>query len=84
MDDAKAHAISQQVSQWLRDSDKLSDAEFATRRQVMEDSARKIVGDVPPMQVLNNWMQDQMAVLLSNPQLPQAIEAVLKCRLQAN
>jgi hypothetical protein len=83
-DDAKAHAITQQVSQWLRASDKLTDAEFAARRQSMEDSAGKIIGDVTPMQVLNNWMLEQMAILLSNPQLPQAIDEIVKCRMQGN
>ena len=83
-DDTKAHAVTQQVSQWLGASDKLTDAEFATRRQSMEDSAKKIVGDIPPIQVLNNWMMEQMAILMSNPQLPQAIDAILKCRMQSN
>ena len=50
----------------------------------MENSAKKIVGDIPPMQVLSNWMQDQIAILLSNPQLPSAAEVVLKCRTQSN
>lgn len=84
MDDAKAHAIAQQVVQWLRDADQLSETEFAARRQALEDSAKKIVGDVTPMQVLSNWMQDQMATLLSNPQLPEAIDAVLQSKEPGN
>jgi hypothetical protein len=83
-DDTKAHAAAQRVAQWLQDSDKLSDAQFAAQRQSMEDSAKKIVGDIPPVQVLNNWMQDQIAVLLSNPQLPSAVEVVVRCRTQTN
>jgi hypothetical protein len=82
MDSAKAHAVTQQAAQWLRNANSLSDAEFAQRRTALEESAKKIVGDLPPMQVLDNWMQDQMAILLSNPQLPEAIEAILKFRTQ--
>jgi hypothetical protein len=83
-DDTKAQSITQQVTQWLHDSDKLTDVQFAAQRQNMENSAKKIVGDIPPMQVLGNWMQDQIAILLSNPQLPSAAEVVLKCRTQSN
>ena len=83
-DDAKAHAITQQVTQWLHDSDKLSDAQFATQRPAMENTAKKIVGDIPPMEVLNNWMRDQIATLLSKPQLPSAAQVVLRCRTQSN
>jgi hypothetical protein len=62
----------------------LTDVQFATQRQNMENAAKKIVGDIPPMQVLGNWMQDQIAILLSNPQLPSAAEVVLKCHTQSN
>jgi hypothetical protein len=56
---------------------------FAKQRQTLEDSAGKIVGNMSPVAVLNNWLDQQMAILLSNPQLPDAIDAILKVRLQS-
>ncbi len=83
-DQSKAAGVSQQVAQWLRDSAKLNDAQFAAQRQALEASAKKIAGQTAPMQVLNNWMQDQIAILFSNPQFTSAAEVVLKCREQTN
>jgi hypothetical protein len=81
-DEVRAHAVAEQATNLLRSVDKGTAADFAKRRPDLEDLSAKIVGNTTPMQVLNNWMNRQMAILLSNPQLPEAIDAILKVRLQ--
>ncbi len=75
-DEAKAKTLSDQVSAWLKARSESEPAETPAAKKALEDSARKIIGDVPPMKVLNNWMEQQIAELLSNPQLPAAIETM--------
>jgi hypothetical protein len=82
MDEVRAHAVAEQATNLLRSVDKGPAADFAKRRADLEDSSAKIVGNTTPMQVLNNWLDRQLAILLSNPQLPEAIDAILKVRLQ--
>ena len=62
---------------WLKGPTESKDEITEARREIMEESARKIVGDVTSMQVLNHWMESEMAALLSNPQLPQAIDEMI-------
>jgi hypothetical protein len=83
MNDVQAQAIAQRVTDWLRSVDTMTTPIFAKQRQTLEDSAGKIVGNMSPVAVLNNWLDQQMAILLSNPQLPDAIDAILKVRLQS-
>jgi hypothetical protein len=82
MDDVQARAIAQRVTEWLRSVDAMTTPIFAKQRQTLEDSAGRIVGNMSPVAVLNNWLDQQMAITLSNPQLTQAIDEILKVRLQ--
>jgi len=75
-DEAKAKALTDQVSAWLKARSESEPAETPAAKKALEDSAKKIIGDVAPMKVLNNWMEQQIAELLSNPQLPAAIETM--------
>jgi hypothetical protein len=83
LDQEKSKAVSAQVMDWLKQQpgsrDQLTDAE----RTKLQQSAAKAIGDVSNMEVLDHWLQMQMAVLLSNPQLPQAINAMGDAKLRA-
>ena len=84
MDESKAHSVAEKASDWLHNVGKLSNADFVKQRQILEDAATKIVGGVSAMSVLNNWLERQIAILLSNPQLSPAIDAMLKIRTQSH
>jgi hypothetical protein len=71
MDDAKAGAA-------------LSDQDFAARRADLEAEAKRIVGSVMPMEVLQHYLQQQIAILLSNPEAGRAIHLMLAARKDAN
>lgn len=47
----------------------LSDADFKEQRPELEKKARAIVGNVGPLDVLRNYLESQLAELLSNPRL---------------
>jgi hypothetical protein len=80
LDSAKAKQIAEHVTAWLQTNKSLKDDDFAKKRDALEESARRIAGEAPPMQVLSNWMETELAELLSNPQLPAAIEEMLEAR----
>ncbi len=79
-DESKAQSVAQQVTTWLANVRKMTNADFLKQRQSLEDSAKKIVADAGPVVVLNNWLERQIALMLSNPQLPEAIDAMLNAR----
>ena len=76
-DKRASSAAAGQVSAWFKANRHLSDAELISNRLTLEASAKKVIGDVPAMDILTHFMENHTADLLSNPQLPQAIEAVL-------
>jgi hypothetical protein len=84
MDDAKAKAISEEVAGWLKAGAALSDQDFAARRADLEAEAKRIVGSVMPMEVLQHYLQQQIAILLSNPEAGRAIHLMLAARKDAN
>jgi hypothetical protein len=51
----------------------LSDEKYKSDQSSIEDEARKLVAGVDPVNWLRHWMEDELADLLSNPQLVQAI-----------
>jgi hypothetical protein len=76
--DAKASAaVADKVVAWVKTNRELTDDQLAGKHADLLASAKKMLGDVPPMDILSHWMDNEMATLLSNPQLPQAIEAVV-------
>jgi hypothetical protein len=82
MDESKSAPVQASAAAWLRNVSKLTNAEFTKQRQTLEDSAKRIVGGTSSTAVLDNWLDRQIAVLMSNPQLPSAIDAILKVRTQ--
>lgn len=82
LDAARGKAISDQVLAFFKANKDLKDEEFNARHALLEDQAKKIVGETPPMTVLSHWLDYEVATLLSNPQLPAAIDAALAARAQ--
>ncbi len=79
-DDKRCAEIAGKVASWLKANHDVTDEDAEAKRAELEESARKVVGDVAPMVVLSHWIDGQTATLLSNPQLPQAITAVLAAK----
>jgi len=78
VDTEKAEKVSDEVIQLLIVARSLPDADFKTQLPDLEKTARKIVGDLGPLQVLQNVMENVLAALLSNPRLVAAIDARLQ------
>jgi len=51
----------------------LSAEDFKTQLPALQDEARKIGNGIDPMSCLRHWFEGEMADLLSNPQLSQAL-----------
>jgi hypothetical protein len=79
MDQAQAKAIAGRVADWIKANRQTADGSEAARA-ALEESAKKVVGEVSPIDVLNHWLEGEMAELLSNPQLSDAIDAMLSAR----
>jgi hypothetical protein len=79
-DNAKVRQVATQVMTWIKSARDLKPEEFAARQPALQESAQRIVGDVPPMQVLAHWLEGELAELLSNPQFPAAVDAMLAAR----
>jgi hypothetical protein len=56
---------------------KLNDADYKAKHAALEEEARKLIGPLDPVTVVRHWVEEEFAILLSNPQLPQAIRARL-------
>ena len=81
LDDAKAGQVADPVSAKLQLAYEMKDAEFAAARTQLEESMAKIVADVSSTQILGNWIERQIGMLLSNPQLPRAVAAMTEARI---
>ena len=81
LDDAKASAVAAQVTQWLEANKSQTDDSDAGQR-ALEASAKGVIGEVPPMDVLNHWLEIDMVSLLSNPQLVGAIDEMSAAQQQ--
>jgi hypothetical protein len=71
---AKPPAIVNKTNALLTRAHKMSDAEFSAQQSALEDEARKIAGGMEAIPNLRHWLENEMAELLSNPQLIQAID----------
>jgi hypothetical protein len=80
LDAAKGDTVAGQVREWLKGGRELKEEAFAQQREGLEAGAKKIVGDVPAFAVLEHWMQNEVATLLSNPQLGGAIDAMIAAK----
>jgi hypothetical protein len=67
-------AIVGKANALLTRAHKMSDAEFSSQQSALEDEARKIAGGMDPIPNLRHWMENEMAELLSNPELVKAID----------
>jgi hypothetical protein len=75
LDANKANQVTKQAEEWLKAGRQLKENIYAERQTALADSARKLTGDLPAMTVLTHWMENELAELLANPQLPAAIDA---------
>jgi hypothetical protein len=68
----------EKAAAWLSKVHELSDADFAAKRAELEAEARKMTAQPDPIPTLRHWVTNSMAELLSNPELPAAIETMLR------
>jgi hypothetical protein len=71
---SKTPAIIGKINRFLTKVHKLSNDEYSDQQSTLEDEARKLVGGMDPVNTLRHWLQDEMADLLSNPELIRAID----------
>jgi hypothetical protein len=69
----KTPAIIGKSARFLDGAHKLSADEYKTQLPTLRDEARKLGGGIDPVNVIRHWAESDMADLLSNPQLPQAL-----------
>jgi len=70
---AKPPAVVGKVTRLLARVHHLSADEYKSQQSTLEDEARQLVGEADPIPCLRHWMENEMADLLSNPQLGQAL-----------
>ncbi|MGD0388480.1 MAG: hypothetical protein ABSC42_05935 [Tepidisphaeraceae bacterium] len=70
----KPPKIVSKVNQLLTRVHRLSAEEYGDQQSALEDEARKLVAGMDPIPCLRHWMENEMADLLSNPELGQAID----------
>jgi hypothetical protein len=78
LDADKAGKASDQVVQLLIRTRALKAEEFKKQRAELEKEARKIVGEMSPLQVIRHVVEQDLAELLSNPRLTAALDAQQK------
>jgi hypothetical protein len=79
-DAQKAKEIAGQVQAWLESGRKLTADEFDRLATTRAEVAKKIVGELDPLMVVGHWLDNNIAVFLSNPQLDGAIDALMAAR----
>ena len=72
--------LADQVGDLLAKAHKLSDADFKTQREALNAEARRICPVLDSFVVMKHWTLREFADLLSNPELPTAIEMRLANR----
>jgi hypothetical protein len=82
LDAAKGKEISDQVVAWFKANRELKEEEFNARKASLDESAKKIVGELPAMTIISHWLDYEIATLMSNPQLGGAIDNTLFARAQ--
>ena len=71
----KTAQVSDQVVQLLIQARAMTEEEFKAERPELEKTAREIVGNLGPLDVLRHFLAQDLAELLSNPRLAAAIDA---------
>jgi hypothetical protein len=75
LDADKAAHVTDQVVQLLIQARALTEEEFKTERPDLEKTTLQIVGNLGPLDVLRNFLAQDLAELLSNPRLAAAVDA---------
>jgi hypothetical protein len=75
LDITRTKAIRDQVDQWLKRVRGLEAKEREEKRAELEKAARRFAAQAPPTQILHHITEHALAELLSNPQLPAALDA---------
>lgn len=78
VDGKKAAKLNDQLVALLSKAHSLSDDEFKAKRADLEKTARKLLGDIGPLEVVRNAVEYALAELLSNPRLDAALAERLK------
>lgn len=78
VDPEKARDVAKQAAALLDKYHALKDDELAKQRADIEQAVQDVMGEVGPAEVLRNVLLRDVAELLSNPQLPAAIDGRLK------
>lgn len=78
LDKAAQEPVAKKVGEWLDGAHAADPSSLDAKRGSYERSARQIVGKTDAFHALRNWMQREMATLLSNPTLPAAIDEIAK------
>jgi hypothetical protein len=78
LDAAQAQKVSDKAGALLDRAHKLKPDEFKEQRADLEKAAREVLGNVGPLDVVRHVVERDLAELLSNPQLPAALDARLK------
>ena len=76
-DPGRAAPLAAKAADWLRANAAAGAPSSAADRAKLEASARAAIGDPPPVESLGHWFDAEVATLLSNPQLPEAVDALL-------
>jgi hypothetical protein len=77
LDPVKSKAMSDEIGSLMARARKLTKVDFQKQQLDLQKAARKIIGDVSAVDVLRHQVEVDLATLLSNPRLPQAIRARL-------
>jgi hypothetical protein len=83
LDGARSKEVTDAVTAWFKTARAIKDEDYTARRPILEENAKKIVGEIPPMTILTHWMETEIATLLSNPQLAGAVDATLTAKAKA-
>jgi hypothetical protein len=78
LDEAKAKDVNEEMLQLLTKARGLKKADLEKQLPALEQAAKKIVGDVSAETVLRNRVQVDLATLLSNDQLHNACNGLMK------
>jgi hypothetical protein len=77
-DNDETTRITDEMKKLLDREHKLKAEELAKEKDRIQKEIAKILGDFTPVDVLQNYMVRDLAELLSNPQLPAALQARIK------
>jgi hypothetical protein len=78
LDSARARRLSAKVGTLLDRAHNLKPEAFKEQRAELEKAAREVLDGIGPVEVLRHVLERDLAELLSNPQLPAALQARLK------